>query len=131
VISYKKSILLCRRAIEPQKGLWTIPAGYLEENESTEEGALREIYEESGVKPQIQALLAIYSLKHISQIQIIYKASSSNNNLDPGIETEEADYFNWKDIPWHDIAFPSVVWALKHFKEVEDKEFFTPKSNPK
>ncbi len=130
VISHKKSILLCKRAIEPQKGLWTIPAGYLEENESTEEGALREIDEEAGVKPQIQSLLAIYSLKHISQIQIIYKALSTNKVLNPGDETEEAYYFQWNNIPWAEIAFPSVKWALNHFKEVENKEFFIPKSNP-
>ncbi|MBL42753.1 MAG: NUDIX hydrolase [Rhodospirillaceae bacterium] len=130
VISYKKSILLCKRAIEPQKGYWTIPAGYLEENESTEEGALREIYEESGVKPQIQGLLAIYSLKHISQIQLIYKFLSINKDLNPGVETEEADYFDWENIPWNELAFPSVRWALNHFKEAEGKEFFIPKSNP-
>ncbi len=130
VISYRDSILLCKRAIEPQKGLWTIPAGYLEENESTEEGALREIYEEAGVRPSINSLLAIYSLKHISQIQIIYKASSKNNDLNPGEETFEAGYFMWKDIPWSKLAFPSVEWALKHFKEVENQDVFPPMSNP-
>ncbi len=130
VISFRKTILLCKRAIEPSKGLWTIPAGYLEENESTEEGALREIQEEAGIQPNIQGLLAIYSIKHISQIQIIYKAQSKNQILKPGEETQEAKYFLWGDIPWKEIAFPSVVWALNHFKEVENKENFYPKSNP-
>ncbi|MAR79621.1 MAG: NUDIX hydrolase [Rhodospirillaceae bacterium] len=130
VISFRKTILLCKRAIEPRRGLWTIPAGYLEENESAEEGALREIDEEAGVKPNIQGLLAIYSIKHISQIQIIYKAVSENQILNPGAETQEAKYFLWDEIPWNEIAFPSVIWALKHFKEVENKENFAPKSNP-
>jgi len=130
VISYKKKILLCKRAIEPQKGFWTIPAGYLEENETTEEGALREIFEESGAKPKITALLAVYSLKHISQIQIIYKANVESDSLDPGEETEEARFFSWETIPWQDIAFPSVKWALNHFNEVRSKILFAPYSNP-
>tara|TARA_B100000674_G_C37789684_1_gene891127 strand:- start:64 stop:294 length:231 start_codon:yes stop_codon:yes gene_type:complete len=75
-------------------------------------------------------LLAIYSLKHISQIQLIYKFLSINKDLNPGVETEEADYFDWENIPWNELAFPSVRWALNHFKEAEGKEFFIPKSNP-
>lgn len=130
VIEYKKKILLCRRAINPQKGLWTIPAGYLEEKETAEEGALREIKEEAGVEPVIQGLLGIYSLKHISQIQLIYKAYLLDSKLDPGEETIEAEFFQWEDIPWTKLAFPSVHWALNHFQEVGDKKKFSAKTNP-
>ena len=82
VCSYKDKILLCKRAIDPQKGLWTLPAGYLEINESIEEGAVREAYEEAFAKIQIVRLLATYSLKHISQIQVIYEAKLLNGLLD-------------------------------------------------
>ena len=130
VIDWKKQILLCRRAIEPRKGLWTIPAGYLEEHETAEEGALREILEEAGVTPTINSLLAIYSIPHISQIQLIYRATLLYPKLEPGEETAEAQFFSWAEIPWSKLAFPSVSWALNHFKEVEGKTNFSPRKNP-
>ena len=130
VISFQEKILLCRRAIEPRRGLWTIPAGYLEEKDTAEEGALREILEEAGVRPRILGLLSIYSLSHISQIQIIYKAELGDPHLDPGIETTEAKLFPWNTIPWSELAFPSVSWALKHFREVGNQTVFSPKTNP-
>jgi len=131
VIEFQKKILLCKRAIEPSFGLWTIPAGYLETNESVEDGALREINEEAGLTPKITSLLSIYSLKHISQVQIIFKGEAHNNILNPGEETLEAKYFLWDDIPWNSLAFPSVSWSLNHFKEsIDDNKNIFPKTNP-
>ena len=124
VCSYEDKILLCKRAIDPQKGLWTLPAGYLEVNESTEDGAIREAYEEAYAKIEIINLLAIYSLKHISQIQIIYEAKLISPNIKPGIESLDVGLFKWDEIPWSDLAFESVEWALKNFKERQNLNTF-------
>lgn len=124
VCSYEDKILLCKRAIDPQKGLWTLPAGYLENNESTEDGAIREAYEEAYAKIEIINLLAIYSLKHISQIQIIYEAKLISSNIKPGIESLDVGLFKWDEIPWSSLAFESVEWALKNFKERQNLNTF-------
>ena len=129
VCSYKDKILLCKRAIDPQKGLWTLPAGYLEINESIEEGAVREAYEEAFAKIQIVRLLATYSLKHISQIQVIYEAKLLNEDIKAGIESLEVGLFGWDEIPWDQLAFESVRWALRNFKERQNSNTFVVFNN--
>ena len=124
-------ILLCKRAIEPQRGWWTLPAGYLETREGAEVGARREAREEALAELEIDRLLAIYSILHISQVQLIYRARLLNpNSIGAGPESEEVDLFAYKDIPWTELAFPSVVWALRHWQEVQGEANFAPKSNP-
>lgn len=115
VCLHQDNILLCRRAIEPRSGFWTIPAGFLELHESTEEGAIRESYEEAGIKPALEDMLALYNLPYINQVQIFYKASVDSNNLSPGIETLEAEWFSWDEIPWQEIAFPTVTEVLNTY----------------
>ena len=127
---HKDKILLCKRAIDPQKGLWTLPAGYLEINESIEEGAVREAYEEAFAKIQIVRLLATYSLKHISQIQVIYEAKLLNEDIKAGIESLEVGLFGWDEIPWDQLAFESVRWALRNFKERQNSNTFVVFNNP-
>jgi ADP-ribose pyrophosphatase YjhB (NUDIX family) len=130
VCTFEEKYLLCRRAIQPREGYWTIPAGYLEEEETTEAGARRESMEEAGIDIQIDSLLAVYSIPRISQVQIIYRATLPSAALDPGPETSEAAFFMWDEIPWKDLAFPSVNWSLEHHREVDGTATYVPKSNP-
>ena len=127
---WEDKILMCRRAIEPRKGFWTLPAGYLEINETTEDGAKREALEEANAELELDNLLAIYNVPRISQVQIMYKARLTRPEFSAGIESLEVALFSWSDIPWDEIAFPTVFWALNHYQEVKDKAVFPPFSNP-
>jgi ADP-ribose pyrophosphatase YjhB (NUDIX family) len=108
--------LLCRRAIEPRRGYWTLPAGYLEVNESTMAGAAREAFEEAHARIAIDGLLAVYDIPRISQVQVIYRARLAEPAFEPGPESLEVKLFAWDEIPWNSLAFPSVHWSLRHFK---------------
>ncbi len=130
VVESRGRILLCRRAIEPRKGYWTIPAGYLELNESSEEGALREAREEANAELRLTGLLAIYNVPRISQVQLIYRAVLLSEDISAGEESEEVGLFTTEDIPWRDLAFPSVRWALNQFAEVGGIQGFAPFTNP-
>lgn len=130
VCSWHGRILLCRRAIEPRLGFWTIPAGYLEERETPADGARREAWEEAEAKIEIDRLLAIYSVPRISQVQLIFRARLASEAFAPGVESLETALFAWEEIPWNELAFPSVHWALKHHREVEGTEAFAPFDNP-
>jgi ADP-ribose pyrophosphatase YjhB (NUDIX family) len=123
-------ILMCRRAIEPRRGFWTLPAGYLELNETTQAGAEREAWEEARAKIAIESLLAIYDITRLSQVQLIYRARLTDENIAAGPESLEVGLFGWDDIPWNDIAFPSVRWALGHEKEAQATGDLTPRGNP-
>ncbi len=114
VVHFKDCFVLCRRAIEPRRGFWTIPAGYMELEETTEEGACREAYEEAQTQLEIENLLAIYNLAHVSQVQILYLARLKDEHFAAGPESLEVECFRWSEIPWDELAFPSVRWALKH-----------------
>ncbi|MEX2644493.1 MAG: NUDIX hydrolase [Acetobacterales bacterium] len=129
VCTWDSRILLCRRAIEPRRGLWTLPAGYLELNETAEEGARREAREEAGVEIEIDGLLAVYNIPRISQVQLIYRARLPGPEYRAGEESEECGLFPWEDIPWDDIAFPSVHWALRHYREARGETLPT-RGNP-
>jgi ADP-ribose pyrophosphatase YjhB (NUDIX family) len=117
VARWGERILLCRRSINPRRGFWTLPAGYLELNESTTAGAEREAWEEAQAKIQIEGLLAIYDIPRISQVQLIYRARLLDEAVAAGPESLEVRLFGWDEIPWDDLAFPSVRWALHHEKE--------------
>lgn len=130
VCSWHGRILLCRRAIEPRRGYWTIPAGYLEERETPVEGAAREAYEEAQARIEIDRLLAVYSVPRISQVQLIFRAALATPDFAPGTESLEAALFAWEEIPWESLAFPSVHWALKHYRESADTNVFAPFDNP-
>ena len=119
VVRFEGRVLLCRRAIEPRRGFWTIPAGYMELNETPEAGAMREAREEAGATIAIERLLAIYSVPRISQVQLIFRAELADPEVAAGIETLELKLFAWDEIPWDDLAFPSVHWALNHEREAE------------
>lgn len=122
--------LLCRRAIHPRKGFWTLPAGYMELNETTEQGAAREAMEEAGAHIAIDALLAVYNIPRISQVQMIYRARLSDPAIAAGPESLEVGMFAWKDIPWDELAFPSVVWALHEWRAKLGQTGFAAGTNP-
>lgn len=130
VVSHEDRILLCKRAIEPRKGYWTMPAGFLEEHETPADGAAREAREEACCEIAIDALLAIYSVPHISQVQLIYRAALPRPEFRPGPESQETVLFAWDEIPWNDLAFPSVHWALKQWQSVAGQAGFPPFTNP-
>lgn len=130
VVVHSDRILLCRRAIEPQRGLWTLPAGYLELHESPEDGARREAREEACADIAIDNLLAVYSLPHISQIQLIYRARLPDAVFAAGSESLDAKLFAWAEIPWPELAFPSVHWALGHYRQSRARGDFAPFTNP-
>lgn len=112
-------ILLCKRAIEPAYGKWTLPAGFLEKNESVEEGALREANEEAGIEPTIKRLFSIFSITHIGHIQMLFLSELSSRNYKAGIETLDVQFFKEKDIPTDELAFPSIAYVIqKHFDDL-------------
>jgi len=130
VCSWHGRILLCRRAIEPRLGFWTIPAGYMEERETPAQGAAREAWEEALARIEIDRLLAIYAVPWISQVQLIFRARLSTAQFGAGSESLEAKLFAWEEIPWGELAFPSVLWALKHFQKTQSENDFAPFGNP-
>lgn len=130
VIAHGGKILLARRAIHPRRGYWTIPAGYLELHETPDAGAARESMEEAGAAIAIDALLAVYAIARISQVQLIYRARLAAPAFAAGPESLEVGLFAWDDIPWTEIAFPSVRWALHHYRAVDGEACFAPFGNP-
>ena len=130
IVRHNDAILLCRRAIEPRRGFWTLPAGYLEAREATSVGAAREAYEEALARIEIDALLAVYNIPRISQVQVIYRARLLSPDVAAGPESEAVGLFTWEEIPWQDLAFPSVRWALEHFRDVRDQREFAARTNP-
>ena len=130
VCHWQDRMLLCRRAIDPRKGFWTLPAGFLELNEAADAGARREAWEEARAEIDIEQLLAIYSIARISQVQLIFRARLRSPDASPGPETLELDLFTWDRIPWDQLAFPSVDWALNHYRQSRGQAVFAPFGNP-
>ncbi len=130
VCLWEDQVLLCKRAIEPRRGFWTIPAGYLEEHESPEDGARREAAEEAQADIELSGLLGVYSIPRISQVQLIYRARLRSMAVAAGEESLEVGLYRFGDIPWDEIAFPSVHWALGHYREVGEAAIFAPRTNP-
>ena len=114
------SILLCKRAIEPSIGMWTIPSGFMELNESLEDGARREALEEANLTFNIVKLYGTYSIPRIGQVLFVYLARISNNDYAPMDETSEVKLFHVNQIPWSQVAFPSVEFFLRNY--VQDYE---------
>ena len=130
VVVDRGRVLLCRRAIEPRKGFWTLPAGYLELGETIEEGARREALEEACAEIALDGVLAFYSIARIGQVQVMFRARLASPGFSPGAESLEVRLFSWDDIPWTELAFPSVHWALNAWREVGDGPLGAPRGNP-
>jgi ADP-ribose pyrophosphatase YjhB (NUDIX family) len=117
VVGVEGGVLLCRRAIEPRRGFWTIPAGYLEMNETVSEGAAREAWEEARARIALDGVLAVYSVARLGQVQVIFRARLAEPGFAAGPESLDVRAFAWDEIPWDDIAFPTVRWALHAWRE--------------
>jgi ADP-ribose pyrophosphatase YjhB (NUDIX family) len=108
-------VLLCKRNIEPRWGLWTLPAGFMELNETTTEGAARETVEEAGAQFEMQALFTLVNVSRVGQVHLFYRARLTSDQFDPGHETIEARLFLESEIPWEEIAFRTTRETLECF----------------
>lgn len=113
--SWGTQVLLCKRAIEPRKGYWTIPAGFLENGESTADGARRETWEEACAEVGERHLYCIYDLPHINQVYVFFRAELLKKEFAAGPESLDVQLFEEQDIPWQDLAFPVVTSTLKYY----------------
>lgn len=112
---WQDKILLCKRAIEPRRGFWTLPAGFLELNESVEQGAVRETWEEAGAAVTMGNLISMLDVPHAHQVHMFYLAQLKDGQFSAGVESLEVALFSPSDIPWADMAFKTVTVTLKHF----------------
>jgi ADP-ribose pyrophosphatase YjhB (NUDIX family) len=108
-------ILLCRRAIEPRYGRWTLPAGFMENGETTSQGAARETLEEACARVEIGELFSLVNVSHIDQVHLFYRGKMLDNEFSPGIESLETALFSEADIPWQELAFRSVTLCLQAY----------------
>jgi len=108
-------VLLCKRNIEPRRGYWTLPAGFMELDETTAAGAARETDEEAGAQIEMQDLFTVINVQRVGQVHFFYRARLLSDVFDPGHETMEARLFTEAEIPWDEVAFHTVRDTLKHF----------------
>ncbi|HUV99946.1 MAG TPA: NUDIX hydrolase [Gallionella sp.] len=112
---WEDKVLMCRRAIEPRHGLWTLPAGFMENGETTAEAAARETLEEANARIAIGELYSMYSLPFINQVHILFRAKLLDLDFSPGQETLEVKLFGKTEIPWDEIAFRPVRFSLEYY----------------
>jgi ADP-ribose pyrophosphatase YjhB (NUDIX family) len=117
VPEWQGRILLCRRAITPRRGFWTVPAGFMENGESLQTAAARETLEEAQARVQIGSLLAIVHVLHAAQVHVVFRARLLDGEFGVGAESLESGLYEESAIPWEDIAFPSITFALRSFFE--------------
>lgn len=108
-------VLLCMRNIEPRKGKWTLPAGFMELNETTAEGAARETDEEAGAQFEMEGLFSLVNVARVGQVHLFYRARLLSDQFNPGTETIEARLFTEAEIPWDEIAFRTVKETLERY----------------
>ena len=112
---FEGRLLLCRRAIEPRYGYWTLPAGFMENGETTAQGALRETREEAGAEVELGAPFSMISVPYVNQVHLFYRARLRALDFKPGEETLEVALWDEDKIPWRDIAFRTVGLTLKRW----------------
>ncbi len=130
VSTWEGQFLLVKRDIEPRKGYWTIPAGFLEVGETIEAGAVRETWEEARARIKVDAMLGVYNIVRIAQVYIVFRAEMLSPHHAPGPESADSMLTRWDDIPWDDLAFPSVGWALEHFRGAHTEGVIVPQNEP-
>jgi ADP-ribose pyrophosphatase YjhB (NUDIX family) len=122
---WEDKILLCRRAIEPRRGLWTLPGGFMENGESTTEAAIRETWEEANAHIEIGDLYSMYSLPYINQVHLLFRARLLDLDFGPGPESLEVRLFAEDEIPWDEIAFRPIKYSLEHYFADRSKGHFS------
>jgi len=125
LVEHNDKILLCKRSIEPQSGKWTLPAGFMENSETTMQGAARETMEEANASITNINLYAVYDIPHISQVYMMYRAQLKSEEFSPGIESLEVALFERKNIPWELLAFSVIKEILIKYYEDLDKGSFS------
>ncbi|HUP30402.1 MAG TPA: NUDIX hydrolase [Usitatibacter sp.] len=125
--TFGERILICKRAIEPRYGLWTLPAGFMENHESAPQGAAREALEEANARVEINDLYTVYSIPHISQVYMMFLARLIDPDVSPGIESLEVKLVTEDEIPWDQLAFAMVRRTLTHFLEDRKSGVFVPR----
>jgi ADP-ribose pyrophosphatase YjhB (NUDIX family) len=108
-------VLLCLRNIEPRRGKWTLPAGFMELCETTADGAMRETHEEAGADIRMGPLFSVVNVPYVGQVHLFYRAEVLSETLNPGHETQEARFFAEHEIPWDTLAFRTVETTLRHY----------------
>lgn len=121
---WEDKILLCKRAIEPQYGKWTLPAGFMENGETTQQGAMRETLEEAGARVEISHLFTLYNLPYISQVYLMFRARLLDLDFAAGEESLEVGLFSEEEIPWDEIAFLTIEKTLRQYFEDRRKGEF-------
>ncbi len=114
-------ILLCKRAIEPRLGFWTLPAGFMENGETTEQAAMRETSEEAGANIELHSLFTLLNVPHVHQVHLFYRATLLDLDYAAGVESLEVKMFTAAEIPWDEIAFPTVTHTLQMLLADHDK----------
>lgn len=112
---WEDRILLCRRAIQPRHGLWTLPAGFMERGETTREGAVRETLEEANARVEIGRLYSLFNLPHVDQVYMLFRARLLDLDFSPGDESLEVRLFAEHEIPWEELAFQAIRETLELF----------------
>lgn len=122
--AWRDRVLLCKRAIEPRYGKWTLPAGFMEIGESTAQGAQRETLEEAGARIRLGPLFTMLDVPHVEQVHIFYRAELLDLDFTPGAESLEARLFSEPEIPWDELAFRTVATTLKlYFEDLRSGQF--------
>ena len=121
LLEWRGRVLLCRRGIEPRRGLWTLPAGFMENGEGTLEGARREAYEEATARSDDLRLFAVYDLPRISQVYVMFAGTLADGFARANEETLETALFERAEIPWDEIAFPVVTETLERWYEARER----------
>jgi ADP-ribose pyrophosphatase YjhB (NUDIX family) len=125
--AYGERILICKRAIEPRYGLWTLPAGFMENGESASEGAAREALEEANARVEIEDLYTVYSIPHISQVYMMFRAKLLDLDFSAGSESLEVKLVTESEIPWDQLAFAMVKRTLENYLQDRKTGIFTPR----
>jgi ADP-ribose pyrophosphatase YjhB (NUDIX family) len=114
---FEDKVLLCKRAIQPRQGKWTLPAGFMENGETSLDGAIRETMEEAGASLIVgsDSLYAMFNLPNINQLYLFFRADLANLDFAPGLESELVELFSEAEIPWDELAFPVVKSTLEHY----------------
>ncbi len=124
IAHWGERILLCRRAIEPRYGLWTLPAGFMENDETTLEAALRETREEACANVAVDGLYALFNLPHINQVYMMFRGRLLDEDFSPGEESLETALFAEDEIPWEQLAFATITHTLRFYFEDRKREEF-------
>lgn len=117
ILTWENRVLMCKRAIEPRYGYWTLPAGFMENNESVHQAAARESIEEARAQPGHLSLFGVFSMPYISQVYLMFYGKLLSDQVSPGAESLDVTLFTRDEIPWDEIAFPVVSHCLKLFFE--------------